>query len=77
MVAGGDCGFAGLGLLWLGLASGDCGFTMVCFCLWFGGGGGGGGGCGCGFVGSGRDTTRKNVYCNEKKTIIITLESLK
>ena len=28
-------------------------------------------------VGSGRDTTRKNVYCNEKKTIIITLESLK
>ena len=24
---GGDCGFAGLGLLWVGLASGDCGFT--------------------------------------------------
>ncbi|KAL0004908.1 hypothetical protein SO802_012469 [Lithocarpus litseifolius] len=29
MVAGGDCGFARLGLLWVGLASADCGF-FVC-----------------------------------------------
>ena len=27
-VAGGDCGFAGLGLLWVGLAEGDCGFAF-------------------------------------------------
>ena len=33
MVAGGDCGFGGLGLLWVGLAGGDCGFIVVCFCL--------------------------------------------
>ena len=36
MVAGGNYGFAGLGLLWVGLAGGDCGFAgfiLVCFCL--------------------------------------------
>ena len=48
MGAGGDSGFAGLGWLvvtvglqWfvfvcdlvVGFASGDCGFTVVCFCL--------------------------------------------
>ena len=28
MVAGGDCGFSGLGLLWVRLAEGDCGFAL-------------------------------------------------
>ena len=28
MVAGGDCGFVGLGLLWVWLAEGDCGFVL-------------------------------------------------
>ena len=28
MVAGGNYGFAGLGLLWVGLAEGDCGFAF-------------------------------------------------
>ena len=31
MVAGGDYGFAGLGLSWVGLAGGDCGFAVGLF----------------------------------------------
>ena len=29
----GDVVVVTVGLLWVGLASGDCGFTVVCFCL--------------------------------------------
>ena len=31
MVASGDYGFTGLGLLWVGLAGGDCGFAVGLF----------------------------------------------
>ena len=31
MVVGGDYGFAGLGLSWVGLAGGDCGFAVGLF----------------------------------------------
>ena len=62
MVAGGDQGFASLGLLWVGLAGGDCGFIFVCD---FGGCECGwwwpvavGVGSGYGFVGSRKDEMR-------------------
>jgi len=51
MVAGGDYGFAGLGLLWVGFPGGDCEFVFVCD---FGGwelGAGGGDGYDCGLWG--------------------------
>ena len=33
MVAGGNQGFAGFGLLWVGLAGGDCGFVVGLFLI--------------------------------------------